>query len=459
MTTRVPSGDDILTERDLTAYEGPPQLQAVIVVDGVVTMQPLPPRGRLVIGRSSSAELHVDSPRLSRQHAVLHVGETLRIEDLGSANGTRVGDRHLRRGEIIDLAPGEVVELGPVMFVVQRTGGDAPRWTPPTIPSATSRGEPVLPATGPMAHLMRLVERVAAGTINVLVIGETGTGKELVGERIHTLSPRRAGPLVRLNCAAFPETLLESELFGHERGAFTGADRAKQGLLESAHGGTVFLDEIGDMPLSLQAKLLRVLEAREVLPVGAVRPRPIDVRFIAATHQDLVAASQRGSFRADLYYRLNGVTLVLPPLRERAHEIEALARTFIERATHAAQRAPLALSARALALLLAHRWPGNVRELRNVIERAVLMCDGRSIEPEHVTIESVTAPPAAAAASAVPGDLRRDVKELEREAVIAALEQTRGNQTEAARLLGMSRRALVARLDEFKLPRPRKRSD
>ncbi len=451
------SPDETLTERDVATYAGPPQLWATIVVDGVVSMQPLPPRGRLVIGRSSTAQLRIDSPKLSRQHAVLHIDDGLRIEDLGSANGTKVAGRPLAANETVSMQAGEAIELGPVMIVVQRAAAERPRWAPK--PTDDARGAAVLPTSGPMAHLMKMVERVAAGAIHVVITGETGSGKEVIAERIHALSSRAERPLVRLNCAALPEALLESELFGHEKGAFTGADRATPGLLQSAAGGTVFLDEIGDMPLSLQAKLLRVIEAKEVLPVGAVTPRPIDVRFIAATHQDLQAASARGAFRQDLYFRLNGVTLVVPPLRERIAEIEPLAGAFVARSCAEARRAPLALSRGAIDVLSRHPWPGNVRELRNVVERAVLFCEGATIEAEHIAFTQSSSVTASASGSmpAVPSDLRRDIKERERAAIIAALEQTHGNQTEAARILGISRRALVARLDEFNLPRPRKR--
>jgi DNA-binding NtrC family response regulator len=218
----------------------------------------------------------------------------------------------------------------------------------------------------------RLVQRVAEGSISVLIIGETGVGKEVLAGRIHELSPRRERPFVRINCAALSETLLESELFGHERGAFTGADRAKPGLLATADGGSVLLDEIGELPAATQVKLLRVLEQREILPVGGLKPVPIDVRFLAATNRDLEQEVRRGSFRQDLYFRMAGITLRVPPLRHRADEIPKLAAAFLGRACQEMKRAPSVLSAEALRLLCGYSWPGNIRELRNVIERAVL---------------------------------------------------------------------------------------
>ncbi len=315
----------------------------------------------------------------------------------------------------------------------------------------------VIVADPAMQRLYRLVERLAAGGISVLLLGETGVGKEIVAEAVHRLSPRADKPFLRLNCAAFTETLLESELFGYEKGAFSGAVQSKPGLLETAQGGTVFLDEVGEMPLSLQAKLLRVIEERRVMRVGGLKDRPIDVRFVAATNRDLQGEIAAGRFRQDLYYRLDGMSLVIPPLRERRGEIAELAQLFVAKATPPGQRPP-SLSAAALALLSAYEWPGNIRELRNVIERAVLLCGDELITPEHLPVEKMktsfvreAAPPSPARVAdeaVVDGD-------DERQRVIDALQQCAGNQTHAARLLGISRGTLLARLDAYKLPRPR----
>ncbi len=229
---------------------------------------------------------------------------------------------------------------------------------------------------GALARLEPLVNKVAASNISVLVLGETGVGKEVLARMIHERSPRADKPLVCLNCASLSESLLESELFGHEKGAFTGAVTAKAGLLESAGGGTAFLDEVGEMPLSLQAKLLRVLEQREVLRVGAVTPRAIDVRFVAATNRDLDHEISAGRFRQDLYFRLNGFAIVIPPLRERTEEIEALAKHFVALACKQSGRRPIGIGSDALEVLRSYEWPGNIRELKNVIDRAVLLCSG-----------------------------------------------------------------------------------
>jgi len=336
-----------------------------------------------------------------------------------------------------------------------------------------------------MQDLNALAARIANGTISVLILGETGVGKEVLAETIHKLSPRASEPYLRLNCAALSESLLESELFGHERGAFTGAIGTKQGLLETADGGTVFLDEVGELPLSTQVKLLRVIEDRVVTRVGGLKGRPLDIRFVAATNRDLEAEIARGTFRQDLFYRLNGATLVIPPLRERASEITVLARAFLTSASRQAnlEREP-ELSDAALDALVRYSWPGNIRELRNMIERAVLLSGSGTILPQHLSLEKMrvtfnttplapapvreeppklvsrapTIPPTTAGVA--PTVLRRGphmTSEQERAQIEAALLACGGNQTRAAELLGIGRRTLINRLKEFGLARPRKR--
>jgi DNA-binding NtrC family response regulator len=345
-----------------------------------------------------------------------------------------------------------------------------------------------------MAQLSTVIARVAPSNISVLILGETGVGKEVTAKAIHRLSPRNGKPMLCVNCAAFTENLLESELFGYERGAFTGAVSAKPGLLETADGGTVFLDEVGEMPLNIQAKLLRVLEDRQVSRLGALSTRPINVRFIAATNRDLEQRVDQGLFRPDLYFRLNGFLLEVPPLRSRAVEIPTLARTFIEEASaHASRAAVPTLSREALSALERYTWPGNVRELRNIIERAVLLCSGEVIEPSHLPLDKMgrTLPPVGAASVLPPpmpslgipvevpdsgrvspppplaapklpmipngsGLYRRDPGE--RDQILRALDTCGGNQTKAAKLLGISRNTLIARLDAYAVPRPKKQS-
>jgi len=317
-----------------------------------------------------------------------------------------------------------------------------------------------------MREIYEVLGRIAGGDISVLLLGETGVGKEIVAEAVHRLSPRAARPFLRLNCAALSETLLESELFGHEKGSFTGATFTKLGLLETAAGGTVVLDEIGELPMSAQVKLLRVLEERQVLRVGGLTPGTIDVRFVAATNRDLEAEIQRGAFREDLFYRLNGFSVSIPPLRERVTEIEPLARYFVAEFCRRNARYPEPeISAVALECLVRYRWPGNIRELRNLIERAVLLCTGDAITPHHLpldTLEAASAPrgePTAPIRGPRPTDAIAPVPASapdERARITAALEHCGGNQTRAAIMLGISRRTLVKRLDAYGLVRPRK---
>jgi two-component system, NtrC family, response regulator AtoC len=336
-------------------------------------------------------------------------------------------------------------------------------------PGLGAAGSDVVLGAGPMRELYGLARRAAAGDTSVLILGETGVGKEVFAETVHRLSPRADGPFLPLNCAALSESLVESELFGFERGAFTGATHSKVGLLEAAAGGTLFLDEIGEMPLSIQAKLLRVIETKQVMRIGAVRPQSINVRFVAATHRDLEEEVAEKRFREDLYFRLNVITLQIPSLRERGEEIEPLARRFLDTLTRRMGRPVPALSSDALSLLRAYAWPGNIRELRNVIERALVLCVGDVITPEQLPAEKMrrnpwprpeeevgprfelVATPGEGAATAS----NRNLKQIERQAILDALARCHGNQTRAAELLGMPRRTFCKRVKEYELPRPR----
>ena len=282
--------------------------------------------------------------------------------------------------------------------------------------------------------------------VTLLIEGETGTGKEVLARAIHYGSPRARQPFVEINCAAIPESLLESELFGHERGAFTGAVAAKQGLFEMAHGGTLFLDEIGHLPLELQAKLLRALESRTIRRVGSNKTFAIDVRVIAATHVRLGEAVARGEFREDLFYRLNVVALRLPALRERDGDIELLAEFFTrELAAHHRLATP-SLSEEVRATLRAHRWPGNVRELRNTIERALVLSAVGELQADELGLDSGEVPARVADSSALP--FPAPLENIIRAAVAAMVELTNGNKSEAARILGISRPRLQRWLNE-----------
>jgi DNA-binding NtrC family response regulator len=321
-----------------------------------------------------------------------------------------------------------------------------------------------------MQELHGLARDVAKSNINVLIVGETGTGKEILAEVVHRASPRAQGNFLSLNCAALSENLVEAELFGYEKGAFTGATQAKQGLLETAPAGTVFLDEIGELSLPLQAKLLRVIETRTLIRVGGVNKRTVDVRFVSATNRNLQQAIDSSGFRSDLYFRLNGITLAIPPLRDRPVEIEPFGRRFADEMARELGRSTPEISADALTLLRSYAWPGNIRELRNVIHRAVLLCrSGLVITPDHLPRElmeaTFSAPqptrtlphgqtPLSDLSSTQPGPA---LQPEEKQRILDVLEKTAGNQTAAARLLGMGRTAFVARLNQYGISRPRKK--
>ena len=302
-----------------------------------------------------------------------------------------------------------------------------------------------------IAQALTLADKVARHPSTVLITGESGTGKELVARHIHDASPRASRPFVAVNCAAIPEALLESELFGHAKGAFTGATAERQGLFEEAHEGTLFLDELGDLPVALQVKLLRALQEGEVRRVGDNASRSVDVRLVAATARDLEADVADGKFRADLYYRINVVRIHLPALRERSEDIPELVRHFIERfnrrlGMHVTGTAPAAMRA-----LVEYPWPGNVRELENVVERAMVLTDGPQLCVEQLP---TLAPPVTRNETAVsPLDLsvKRRTEELERALIKEALERTRGNRTRAAKLLDLSHRALLYKIRDYGL--------
>jgi two-component system, NtrC family, response regulator AtoC len=429
------------------------QYQLVVFEGDRVSTYKLPVRGDVRIGRAADNDVRIDDSSISRYHAVLRMNDGLVVEDLGGQNGTYLRARPAggadgatedvrrlaRRAAAVGV--GDSLVMGTACMVVRHQ------------PTLAPRGRGVVVRSAAMKALYEQAALAARSKISVLLLGETGVGKDVLARSIHEMSPRSNAPFNGINCAAVAESLLETELFGCEKGAFTGAVQARAGLLESAHPGTVFLDEIGEMPLATQAKLLRAIEERAVTRVGSTRAREIDVRFIAATNRDLEAAVGREAFRRDLYFRLNGIALVVPPLRERRDEIEPLTRVFLEACARDLSRAsPPELSEQALALLMTFAWPGNVRELRNVIERACVLCTGSTIGVEHLP------------ATIVHGDApkRREPparKASDPLAIEQALEQCAGNQTRAAKLLGISRRTLITRLAELGIERPRKRID
>lgn len=302
-------------------------------------------------------------------------------------------------------------------------------------------------------ELESMIERIARSPLSVILQGETGTGKDVAARKIHQLSARNMHPFVPVNCGALTESLLESELFGHEKGSFTGADRARIGLLESADQGTVFLDEIGDMPMSLQVKLLRVLEQSEIMRVGSSHARPIDARVICATHQDLPALIAQKRFRADLYFRLNGITITIPALRERGREfIEALVREFAHEAGEKLHLIPVIEPSMMLSLCN-QPWPGNIRELRHTVTRLILLAK----EGNDAVILPAPTKSSPLAEDALPHmNLHEMRRNLERRKIIEALALHGGNQTRTALFLGISRGTLATRLILFNIPRPKR---
>jgi two-component system, NtrC family, response regulator AtoC len=557
--------------------DGPPRVHLIVLGrDGAVPVA-LPAAGQILIGRDDDVDVRLADPRASRHHARLTIGEAITIEDLGSANGTRVRDLPIAPRTPVRLERGDAIAVGGTLMVLQAgapeiaarrvwahgyletrlieecaraqsghgslalgrlhlIGASSAIAVEEIITNLLRRGEllaayapseyeilifgtneiaasvllggivaalaarqiratvglAIYPddGTSPQALIGRAAERVraggaaadpgtvvesaamrnlnalarraAAGNSNVLIVGETGAGKEVMAETVHRASPRAAKPFLALNCAALTESLVESELFGYERGAFTGATQVKIGLVEAAAGGTVFLDEIGEMPLPTQAKLLRLLETRQVLRVGGTQPRVIDVRFVAATNRDLEEEVAEKRFREDLYFRLNVIALEIPPLRERPEEIEPLARLFLGRLATSVGRSAPTLSSEAMALLLGYAWPGNIRELRNVVERAFVLCDGADITADHLPLDKMRRRPGVNAPNATtpsPGEEggagTRGLKEIERQAIVDALERCHFNQTRAAELLGMPRRTFCKRLREYAIPRPR----
>jgi DNA-binding NtrC family response regulator len=305
---------------------------------------------------------------------------------------------------------------------------------------------PLVGQSPAMQALARTAQQVAASNATILLRGESGTGKEILARAIHRWSPRRDRPFVTVNCVALSEELLESELFGHEKGAFTGAHQRKLGKVELAHAGTLFLDEIGDIRQALQAKLLRLLQEQEFERVGGTRPIRVDVRFVAATNTDLEQAMKQGVFRQDLYYRLNVVSLRLPPLRERTEDLELLACHFVEKYSAELKRPPKPISPAAQALLTEYDWPGNVRELENAIERAVVLATGPDIGPRDLPIVPAAPDEAAPPESA---HYHEAVLRFKRELLRATLDRVSGNQTRAAEMLGLQRTYLSRLLKEL----------
>jgi DNA-binding NtrC family response regulator len=383
----------------------------------------------------------------------------IQIEDLGSANGVHWRKQNAaatlqietpalrqRPRELVTWTADESMLIGAVPVTLRRCR---------TATETNKPGAPII-ESAVMRALHARAKKVAQSFLSVLLLGETGVGKEVFARVIHEASPRAAQPFVTLNCAALPESLLEAELFGHERGSFTGAAQARPGIFEAAEGGTLLLDEIGEMPMGAQSRLLRVLEQREVTRIGARVARPIDVRFLSATNRDLEAEVSRGTFRQDLLFRINAVSLTIPPLRDRVEEIPRLAEAFLAMTFRKLGKTPPAISSAALSKLVGYGFPGNLRELRNAMDHAAAVCEGELVLPEHLPtriVGSASVPPPISGVREVGSALA----EIERRRIDEALIAAGGNQTRAAEILGISRRTLVGRLSEYGMPRPRKK--
>jgi two-component system response regulator AtoC len=472
----------LIDDRDREEASLKTDLWLTVVEQKESRMIRIPETGELSIGRAEDSDIVLASPSVSRAHAVLKVKDGfVSVVDMGSANGTIIGGRRLPQGGEGPVPPGVAILIGRASLVVHQLASAATFERPGREGNSAVRevimasehiralqsskqaqvspyGNIVVESLA-MRKLFELVDRIAPGTIAVLLMGETGVGKEVVAAAIHERSPRREKPYLRLNCSAFAENLLESELFGYEAGAFSGARGAKPGLFETANGGTVLLDEIGEMPLAIQAKLLRVIETHEVIPLGGTRVRKLDVRFLSATNRDLREGIRQGRFREDLYFRLSGVTLEVPPLRTRRVEIAPLARQFaLEASLALGRKSGPTLSPDAQQFLEEQPWPGNVRELRNCVERAVLLSTSGTLTASDIDPDfgGSTARSTQRSMEVVESCRGSASESAEREQIQEALALCAGNQTRAAALLGMARRTLVKKLAVMGLPRPRR---
>ncbi|MBL8850274.1 MAG: sigma 54-interacting transcriptional regulator [Planctomycetaceae bacterium] len=434
----------------------------------------------LRIGRASDSGILLTDSRCSREHCeVFDVDGRWHVRDLGSRNGTFVDYERVAEAQALD--EGDEIQLGPHRLIftheaeahgietVPESGETADEipvsWAPlETVTPIKPRRKPLRrPAPSAMDSLVgesesiqRLreqIRRIAPTDATALIRGESGVGKELVARSLHELSLRQATPFVCLNCAALSESLLESELFGHEKGSFTGATDRKLGKFELAHGGTLFLDEIGELSQAIQAKFLRVLEGQPFHRIGGSDAIQADVRVLAATNRDLEEAVKERSFREDLYFRLNVVQITVDPLRSRSNDIALLAQHFLREAAAQSRRPRAEFSPQALERLLAHRWPGNVRELKNTIYRAVILARGDRLEPADIDFYAVTADDFDLGRTP-PTLIGRSLQEVELAHIVAVLEQTGWNKSRASDILGIERSTLDRKLKRHDIQRP-----
>lgn len=436
-----------------TGWARPKQPRAYVAVLGGAEGQvaELPEGADVAVGRSRSSALRVDDASVSRLQATLRWegSATVTVTDHGSRNGTFVRGEQTPIEGTVEVRSGDEVAVGParLMIIVQRPRQDSSAEEAEEDDALTSPEDGLLAHDPEMLRVVALAKRAARTESNVLLVGETGVGKEVVARRIHDSGRRAEAPFVPVNCGAIPESLAESTLFGHERGAFTGANTRQPGMFEAASGGTLFLDEVGDLSLPIQTKLLRALDERAVTRVGSTTPTPVDVRVLAATNADLEALAREGRFRQDLLYRLDVLRIVVPPLRERPDDVIALAQRFVEEIE---PESAVELDDDAIAILRAEPWHGNVRELHNAIERALALREGNVLRARDLRVSSTHTQGS--------GSLRRRVDDVERDSIHHALEAAGGNQSRAAKRLGISRRTLIYKLEKHGLkPSPRSR--
>lgn len=405
----------------------------------------VPPKVRL--GSRIENDIVLADDTVSRHHAVIEeTPQGLLLRDAGSTNGVYVGAARIREAY---LEPGQIFSLGATSLVLKPHS-----MGPEIVVAHPDRFGLLLGASDSMRKVYDILRCAAATDLNILVTGETGTGKELVARSLHQESPRSKGPFVVFDGSAVSRDLIESTLFGHRQGAFTGAQGERKGAFQSAHGGTLLIDELGELPLELQPRLLRVLETRLVQPLGSDRTYPVDVRVIAVTNRNLKEMVLNRTFRQDLYYRLSVIQVILPPLRDRREDIPMLVREFLSLRGVGAS----SVSESAWTALMSHSWAGNVRELRNVLDRAAALSGGQTILPTHIALEPAEAGsqdsppfPAVPATPASSGDTERVVslEEAEARAIRNALRVARWNKSEAARILGLNRKTLRQKIEKF----------
>jgi DNA-binding NtrC family response regulator len=435
--TRVQGGTQVRAGGD--ARVGPPPARLRIRAGGRERTVPVTSAG-VVVGTDPTCDAPIDDPFVSTHHLRIEPqGSRWILADLGSTNGTFISGARVARAE---LPLGVPVQLGDAEIVLE------PREAQEPLRAEAFEG--MISRDPGMRQVFELIERVGASDAAVAILGDTGTGKELVARALHARSGRKDGPFIPVNCSAIAETLIESELFGHEKGAFSGAERMRKGAFEEADRGTIFLDEIGELPLDLQPKLLRVLELGEVKRVGASRPITVNVRIVAATHRDLRAQVRAGKFREDLFYRLCVVPITVPPLRQRKGDVRALAEAFLERASP--RGLALRWSPEALARLEAYDWPGNVRQLRNVVQRALLFRgEGLAVPPSAVTFEDTRTTPADTGDDDTMYVRGLTLEEIEREAIRLSLRRNKGKRAAVVKELQIAKSTVMKRIGQWSL--------